>query len=97
MTALSRHTLVCHAAQENRLHATPWVYWQEEQSCDFYAYLATSPNGTKFIVEVPSTQGKPHSKFKENLFHHSWDMSNQAFEKISSFIPFFSHTVQKSL
>jgi len=23
-------------------------------------------NGTKFTVEVPSTQGKPHLKFKEN-------------------------------
>ena len=27
----------------------------------------SDPNGTKFTMKVPSTQGRPHSKFEENL------------------------------
>ena len=29
-----------------------------------------------YCVEVPSTQGKLHCKFNENLFHHSCKQSN---------------------
>ena len=27
--------------------------------------MVSNPNGTNFTVEVPSTHGKPHSKFKK--------------------------------
>ena len=54
--------------------------------------------GSKFIVEVLSTQGRLHSKFKEGSFSYFKDMSNQTFERISSiFFVFFSHTYQKLL
>ena len=46
-------------------------------------------NGTKFTVEVPFTQGRPHSKFKEDSFSHSQDTSNQTFKKIF-FVFYFS-------
>ena len=43
------------------------------------------PNGTKFTEEVPYTQGRPHSKFKEDSFSHSRDTSNQTFKKFLCF------------
>jgi len=38
-----------------------------------------NPNSIKFTMEVPSTQGRSHSKFKEDSFSHSQDPSNQTF------------------
>jgi len=49
------------------------------------------PNGTKFTVELASTQGGSHIKFEEDPFSHSRDTSNQNFEKNSSFSSF--HTL----
>ena len=46
-----------------------------------------------YCVEVPSTQGKLHYKFNENLFQHSCKQSN--FWK--NFFLFYSHTQQKLL
>ena len=42
----------------------------------FHAYVAPNPNGIKPTVEVPSTQGKAHSRFKENSFNNFRDASN---------------------
>jgi len=50
------------------------------------------PNGTKFTVEMPSTQGRTHSKFEEDSFSCSWDTSYQTFKKYSSFfLLLFAH------
>ena len=43
-------------------------------------------NGTKFIMEVPSTWGRPHSKFDYTIFF--WCTSNQTFEKFPHFFPY---------
>jgi len=71
-----------------------------------FSYLCSSVmsnmNNIKFIVEIPSTQGKPQSKFKEIPFNHSLD-TVQATKLSKKFLHFFliltllSHTQQKSL
>ena len=43
------------------------------------------PNGTKFTVELASTQGRPDFKFYEDPSSCFRDMSQQNFVKISSF------------
>ena len=39
------------------------------------------PNGAIFTFEVPSTQGKRHFNYEENLPQHTQDMSKQTFLK----------------
>ena len=56
--------------------------------------MKPSSNSTKFTLKM---QGKPHSKFRENFFNHSGDMSNQTFKKFFNFFTFFSYTLQKLL
>ena len=47
--------------------------------------VISTPNGTKFAVEVPSTHGRPHSKFEEDRASRSRNMSQQNIEKNSSY------------
>ena len=37
----------------------------------------SNPNGTNFTMEMPLTQGKPHSTFKKNTINHYQDKSNE--------------------
>ena len=45
------------------------------------------PNGTKFTVEVPSTQGRPHSKFEERFLQ----IQAIKLSKILCFFLLFAH------
>ena len=45
--------------------------------------VMSNPNGTKFITEVPSSQGRLHFKFEENSFSHSRDTRDQTCKKNS--------------
>jgi len=47
---VSRHTVVCQAAQESQ-RTTPLVHWQEERKLDFHNYVALRYL-TKFAAEV---------------------------------------------
>ena len=41
MNYVSRHTVVCHAAQEVSVpHREYCVYWQEDKEHDFHTYVA---------------------------------------------------------
>ena len=87
----SKHTIVCHASQKNWAHAALW-----EQSHNFtqmYIIIRMMPNinSTKFTVEVPSTQGKPHLKFKDNPLTILEIQAIKFSKKYSSFF-FFSYT-----
>ena len=83
---------MCHVAQENGACAnrvsilTGRAKSQFSQICSF---LMSDLNGSKFTMEVPSTQGRPNSKFEKNSSSHSRDTSNQTFEKIY-FVFFYS-------
>ena len=73
-----------------------WVYWQKQQSCNFPRIcrsLMSDLNGTKFTMEVPSTQGRPHSKFPSVIPEIR---AIKLSKKIFIFF-FFLHTLQKSL
>jgi len=37
------------------------------QFLHIHSSMMPDPNGTKFIGEVPPTQGRPHSKFEEPI------------------------------
>ena len=56
-------------------------YIDRKNKVTIFTYMA-DPNGTKFTMEAPSTQGRPHTEFEENSFNHFQDTSNQTFERI---------------
>ena len=57
------HTVVCCAAQENRV--CKWSeYIDRNNKVAIFTHLMSYPNGIKFTVELASTQGKPDFKFK---------------------------------
>ena len=67
-----------------------------------HSSVMPDPNGTKFTVEVPSSQGRPHSQLEEDSFNHSQNTSNQTFKKMRTllrlhFYSQFTHTLRKSL
>ena len=89
--------IVCCAAQENWAHANGFSTltgttksWFSRICSSMMSFL----NGIKCTMEVPSTQGKPCSKFKENS-----DIRAINSQKILCFFffLFFSHTMQKSI
>ena len=53
-----------------------------------YIYVIFYPKNTKFAVEVPTHDGRLHSKFGVNHASHFWDTRDQSF---SFFLFFFSH------
>ena len=44
---------------------------RKNKAAIFISSIISDLNSTKFTTEVPSTQGWPYFKFKENFFHHS--------------------------
>ena len=74
--------VVCRAAKENGLCTNGVSILTGTTKLQFLRTLSSvmsDLNNAQFIMEVPSTQGRPHSKFEENSFSHSRDMSNQTF------------------
>jgi len=90
---LSRHTVVCRAAQENRGRANCMSILTEQQSCDIHnSIIFYLKNTTKVAVEMPAYQGRLHTKIKENwavLPIYEW-ANFQVFSSCFSFV--FSHT-----
>ena len=63
---LSRHTVVCRAAQENGARANVVSILTGTTKSRFSRIRSSVipyPNGTKFTVELASTQGRPDFKF----------------------------------
>ena len=64
-----------------------------------FSYLCSSVmsnmNNIKFIVEIPSTQVKPQSKFKENPFNHSLD-TIQATKLLKKFLHSYSSFIHST-
>jgi len=66
--------VVCCAAQENGMHVNRVSILTETTKLQFSCICSSVmsyPNGTKFTVEVPYTQERPHFKYKENLPEHN--------------------------
>ena len=87
----------CRAAQENGVRANGVSILTGATKSRFSRIRSSvipNPSGTKFTVEVSSTQGKPHSKFEEDSFCHSRETSNQTFEKNLHFLLLFAHFVK---
>ena len=73
---------MCSVAQESKVCVSIFTGRARLQfSCICSAVMSDS-NGTKFTMEVPSTQGRPHSKVEENSFR---DSNNQTLKKFSIF------------
>ena len=98
MSNISRHTVVCRAAQEA---GVPPVSILTERKKTQFSHLCNSvipyPIETKFAGDVPASKGSPHTKFEENRSSHFRNTSEQNFVLISSFFFFYffiSHTSQ---
>ena len=83
LNALSRHTVVCRVAHENRAHAN-YVSILTGTKKSWFSRVCNSmifyPKNTKVAVEVPAYQGKVHTKFEENFVKRFWDLSEQSFK-----------------
>jgi len=88
---------VCRAAQESGVHAIGVSILTGTTKSQFSRIRSSVIPGTKFTVEVPFTQRKPHSKFEEDSFSHSGDTSNQTLEKISCFFSSFRRNIAQSV
>ena len=83
---LSRHTVVCRAAQEAGVPPVSILTGRKKTQ---FSHLCSSvipyPIGTKFAREVPAGKGSLHTKFEENRSSHFRDTSEQNFVLISWF------------
>ena len=83
---ISRHTVVCRAAQEASVPPVSILTGRKKTQ---FSHLCSSvipyPIGTKFATEVPASKGSLHTKFEENRCSHFRDTSEQNFVLISSF------------
>ena len=83
---ISRHTVVCRAAQEAGVPPVSILTGRKKTQ---FSHLCSSvipyPIGTKFAREVPAGKGSLHTKFEENRSSHFRDTSEQNFVLISSF------------
>ena len=83
---LSRHTVVCRAAQEAGVPPVSILTGKKKTQ---FSHLCSSvipyPIGTKFAREVPASKGSLHTIFEENRSSHFRDTSEQNFILISSF------------
>ena len=65
---ISRHMVVCRAIQENGGHTNGVsIYIDRNKKVTISrirSSMMSSPNGTKFTVELASMQRRPHSKFE---------------------------------
>ena len=83
---LSRHTVVCRAAQEGGVPPGSILTGRKKTQ---FLHLCSSvipyPIGTKFARQVPASKGSLHTKFEENRSSYFRDTSEQNFFLISSF------------
>ena len=83
---ISRHTVVCRAAQEAGVPPVSILTGRKKTQ---FSHLCSSvipyPIGTKFAREVPASKGSLHTNFEENRSSHFRDTSEQNFVLISSF------------
>ena len=56
--------------------------------------MVSNPNGTNFTVEVPSTHGKPHSKFKKRKYLQPFPKYERSSFRINLHV-FSSHSAKK--
>ena len=84
--ALSRHTLVCRAAQEAGVPRVSILTGRKKtQFSHLCSSVISSPIGTKFARAMPASKGSLHTKFEETRSSHFRDTSEQNFVLISSF------------
>ena len=94
---ISRHTVVCRAAQEAGVPPVSILTGRKKMQ---FSHLCSSvipyPIGTKFATDVPASKGSLHTQFEENRSSHFRDTSEQNFILISLFFFFYfiSHTSQ---
>ena len=83
---ISRHTVVCRAAQEAGVPPVSILTGKKKMQ---FSHLCSSvipyPIGTKCAREVPASKGSLHTKVEENRSSHFRDTSEQKFVLISSF------------
>ena len=96
LNALSRHTVVCRAAQEAGVPPVSILTGRKKTK---FSHLCSSvipyPIGTKFAREVPASKGNLHTTFEENRSSHFRDTSEQNFVLISSFSSSSFRTLRK--
>ena len=95
-----RHTVVCHAAQENGVRKRSEYIDRNNTKSQFsciHSSMMSFPNCAKFTVEFASMQGRPHSKFEQDL----QDMSQQILVKIPLFFLYllshFAHFAKEAI
>ena len=83
---ISRHTVVCRAAQEAGVPPMSILTGRKKMQ---FSHLCSSvipyPIGTKFATDVSASLGSLHTQFEENRSSHFRDTSEQKFVLISSF------------
>ena len=85
LTALSRHTVVCRAAQEAGAPHREYIDRKNENVIfTLCISVITYLIGTKFATQLPASQGSLHSKFEGNRSSHFRDTSCQSFVFFSS-------------
>ena len=95
--AVSRHMVVCYSVCGPGRVQTEWVYWQEQQGCNFHAYVALwcliriAPNYSGGALH----SGEAIFHIWRNLPKHIRDMSKQTFKKFLRF--FLLHGAQEGL
>ena len=83
---VSRHTVVCRAAQEAGVPPVSILTGRKKmQFSHLFSSVIPYPIGTKFAREVPASKGSLHTKFEENCSSHFRDTSEQNFVLISLF------------
>ena len=93
---VSRHTVVCRAAQEAGVPPVSILTGRKKMQ---FSHLCSSvipyPIGTKFAREVLASKGSLHTKFEDNRSSHFRDTSEQNFVLISSFFSSSFCTLRK--
>ena len=86
MNCISRHTVVCRAAQEVGVPPVSILTGRKKtQFSHQCSSVIPYPIGTKFVREVPASKGSLHTKFEEHHSSQFRDTSEQNFVLISSF------------
>ena len=89
---ISRHTVVCHTAQENGARANYMSILTVTTKLRFspiYSSVVFYLINPKVAVDVPVYQRRLHTKFEKNCAKRFRDVSEQAFKFFSSFFFFF--------
>ena len=75
---ISRHTVVCRAAQEAGAPHHEYNRKKENVISDLCSSVIPYPIETKVATEVPASKESPHSKFQDNCSSHFRDTSGQS-------------------